>query len=141
MATTKIWNISDGPNPDVTPQNVMVMGKLLKPGQALMIEEGKLKNAHKVKKEAAAGLLHIGKKAPADYLMLKHPEHRKIPPGATRSQGKKKTPAAAPPPPKEVKEEVKELPKPDDTVKDPEPSSEGGGGGGGILGRRKKHRG
>lgn len=116
MATTKIWNISDGPNPKVAPQNVMVMGKLLKPGQAMVIDDAKLKTAHKVREEAASGILHIGKKAPKDYLMMKHPEHRKLAPGVGRSQGAPKVAAPAPAKPAPVVQE----PKKEEPKKDPE---------------------
>lgn len=111
MAMTKIWNISDGPNPDVAPQNVMVMGKLLKPGQAMSVDEANLKTAHKVRKEAASGILHIGKKAPPDYLMMKHPEHRKLAPGVARSQGAPKAPAPATAKAEPKKEEAPKAPE------------------------------
>lgn len=114
MATTKIWNISDyAEKEEVSPQNVMVMGRLLKPGQAMAIDEEKLKTAHKVKKEAEAGILFIGKKAPAGYMMQKHPEHRKLAVGVARSQGASKTAAKASPAKEAPKKEAKtETPPP-----------------------------
>lgn len=135
MATTKIWNISDwDDNEQVGPQNVMVMGKLLKPGQAMTVDEAKLEKAHKVHKEVELGYLFIGKKAPAGYMRQKHPEHRKLPPGVSRSQGAPKAEApAAPAPPPKKEATIEKTPPPEDP--DPE-----GGGGGGILGRRKRHR-
>lgn len=70
MATTRVWNITSDPNTDVAAQNLMVLGKLLKPGQSMQVEEGLLKNAHKVKKDIERQLLAVGK-TPPSYLAPK----------------------------------------------------------------------
>lgn len=70
MSLTRVWNITSDPSTDVVAQNLMVMGKTLRPGQSMQIDEKALATAHKVKKDVGLKLLAIGKTAPA-YLLTK----------------------------------------------------------------------
>jgi len=74
---TRVWNITNDPSTDVPAQNLVVLGKLLKPGQSMQVDEARLKYAHKTKKDIEAKLLAVGK-APPSYLatavMAKLPE-------------------------------------------------------------------
>lgn len=72
MAMVRIWNITDGPN-DHTAHNRMVLGKTLKPGQAVQVEEARLARAHKVNADRDAGLLAYGNRPPLDYQLHKNP--------------------------------------------------------------------
>jgi len=70
MALTRVWNITSDPSTDVPVQNLMVLGKLLKPGQSMQIDEKDLEKAHKTKKDVSLQLLAIGKTLPS-YLAAK----------------------------------------------------------------------
>lgn len=85
MGFTKVWNITDDTNPDVAPQNLMVLGRNLKPGQAVKVDEAHLKTAHKVHKDKDRGLLHIGMKPPVSYSKVKKPPRATV--DAPRSHG------------------------------------------------------
>jgi len=78
MGLTKVWNITDDTNPEVAPRSLMVLGRVLKPGQAVKIEEAHLKTAHKVHDDVTRGLLYIGMKPPASYLKVKKPPRAKV---------------------------------------------------------------
>lgn len=85
MAMTRIWNITDDVNPDVKPQNLMVLGSLVKPGRSVQVDEARLKAAHKVKKDVAAGLLFIGKTPPLSYARSKTPARAKLDKGVKKA--------------------------------------------------------
>lgn len=65
MGMTRVWNVSNDPSTDVVPQNLMVRGKLLRPGQSMQVDEASLKNAHKTKKDIEAKLLAVGRATPS----------------------------------------------------------------------------
>jgi hypothetical protein len=69
----RVWNITDGPNPKVKSQTMVVLGRVLKPGRAVQVDAERLKTATKVHAEVALGHLHIGPNPPADYLAMKKP--------------------------------------------------------------------
>ena len=74
MGLVRVWNITDDANnPDVTPHNRMVLGKVVKPGRSVKVDEARLKLAHKVKRQVEAKLLHIGNQPPAGYVRQKKP--------------------------------------------------------------------
>jgi hypothetical protein len=77
MAMKRVWNITDDANSKVKPHNRMVLGKILKPGQAVQVDEARLARAHKVHKDEAAGYLHIGPRPPASYQAVKRPPRAK----------------------------------------------------------------
>lgn len=85
MAMTRIWNITDDVNPDVKPQNLMVLGSLVKPGRSVQVDEAKLKTAHKVRKDVNAGLLFIGKAPPLSYSRTKKPARAKLDKGVKQA--------------------------------------------------------
>lgn len=87
MAMTKVWNISDDPASDTPPVNTVVLGKLLKPGRSVAVDEAVLKRAHKLKRDEKAGIVYIGKAPPADYLKRKNPPRAKLAPGVARTHG------------------------------------------------------
>lgn len=64
MTMTRVWNVTSDPSTEVPVQNLLILGRLLKPGQSIQIEEEFLKTAHKIKKYAEAGLLAIGSASP-----------------------------------------------------------------------------
>jgi hypothetical protein len=64
MSMTRLWNVTSDPSTDVPVQNLMVLGKVLKPGQSMQIDDAQLKAAHKTKKDIEAGFLAVGKGAP-----------------------------------------------------------------------------
>jgi hypothetical protein len=68
MSMTRVWNVTNDPSTDVLAQNLMVLGKLLKPGQSMQVEEASLKTAHKVTKDVGLKLLAVGK-TPPSYLV------------------------------------------------------------------------
>lgn len=84
MATTRVWNITDDANPDVKPQNLRVLGKLVKPGRFVTVEEAALKRSHKVNADVGRGLLFIGKRLPASYTKLRKPARAKLADGVGR---------------------------------------------------------
>jgi hypothetical protein len=74
MGLIRVWNITDDANnPKVTPHNRMVLGKVIKPGRSVKVDEARLKLAHKVKKEVASKFLHIGDQLPPGYMHQKRP--------------------------------------------------------------------
>ena len=73
MAMVRVWNITDGGRPGVHPHNRMVLGKAVKPGQAVQVEEARLKIAKKVHKDVGGGILFVGPRPPAWYLDIKKP--------------------------------------------------------------------
>lgn len=110
MSLTRIWNITDDVNPNVKPQNIMVLGTLLKPGRSVQVDEKALVKAHKVKKDRDAGLLFIGKNLPSSYLRAKAPARAKLPAGVAQAHAPVLTPAAPPAEPvKKVVEVVDEV--------------------------------
>lgn len=84
MATTRVWNITNDSNPEVAPQNLRVLGKLLVPGRFVEVDEAKLKTAHKVHADVGRGLLFIGKKLPAGYVKARKPPRAKLRAGVAR---------------------------------------------------------
>ena len=65
MAMTRVWNVTSDPSSEVPAQNLMVLGKLLRPGQSMQVDDKVLKNAHKVTKDVGMQFLAIGKTAPS----------------------------------------------------------------------------
>lgn len=100
MAMTRVWNITDDVNPDVKPQNLVVLGSFLKPGRFVAVDEALLVRAHKVHAAVKAGLLYIGKKPPSTYAMMKKPPRAKLADGVAKAhvpgQAKKAAPGKAP---------------------------------------------
>lgn len=87
MAMTRIWNVSDDERTNVRPQTVMVLGKPLKPGKYVKVDEALLKRAHKVKKDVGNKLLFIGLSAPKAYADKKNPPRAKLPKSVNRAHG------------------------------------------------------
>lgn len=74
MSMTKVWNITDDEsNPNVRSQLRMVLGRAVKPGRAVQVEEARLVNAHKVHKDVEAKLLFIGPRPPVSYQQMRKP--------------------------------------------------------------------
>ena len=69
----RVWNVTDGPRSPVKGQTMVVLGRVLKPGRAVQVEEERLKKAHKVHALVAEGLLYIGGRAPEWYTKVKKP--------------------------------------------------------------------
>lgn len=90
MATTRIWNVTNDPETDLAPQNLVVLGKLLKPGQSVEVDETYLQSSHKLKSETDAKFLAIGKQPPA-YLAR---PRASMPKGSVRAHGEVKDVAA-----------------------------------------------
>ena len=65
MGTTRVWNVTSHPDTDVPSQNLTVLGKVLKPGDSVEIDEADLETAHKLKAYVKAGLLAVSKSAPS----------------------------------------------------------------------------
>jgi len=91
---TRVWNITDGGQEGVKPHNRMVLGKSLKPGQYVQVDESRLAGATKIRQDESAKLLYIGKQPPAWYAQKKKPpratvEGRRVVDG--RTVGKKVT--------------------------------------------------
>lgn len=70
---TRVWNITDGGQAGVKPHNRMVLGKMLKPGQYISVEESRLAGAIKIRQDVSAKLLHVGKQPPSWYSQKKKP--------------------------------------------------------------------
>jgi hypothetical protein len=87
MAKVRVWNITDDTNPDVKPHTRMVLGKVLKPGQAVTVDAARLAKAHKVKRDVEAGFLYIGAKPPASYTAVKRPPRAKADARRVKSDG------------------------------------------------------
>jgi len=96
MAMVRVWNITDDTNPDVKPHNRMVLGKVLKPGQAVKVDEARLARAHKVHKDVKAGYLHIGNQPPVSYTSVKKPPRAKADARRVDEHGKAKGQPVAP---------------------------------------------
>jgi len=75
MSMTKVWNITDANGPG---HQRMVLGRNVKPGRAVQVEEARLVNARKVLQDRDAGLLYIGVRPPAWYLAKKKPPRAKV---------------------------------------------------------------
>jgi len=87
MGMTRVWNTSDDPTNKVTPASIMVLGKTLKPGRSLQVDEGALARAHKLHKDVSRGAAFIGKKPPAGYLARKKPARARLEKGVQRTHG------------------------------------------------------
>ena len=123
MAMVRVWNITDDTNPDVKPHNRMVLGKVVKPGRAVQVDEARLARAHKVHKDVAAGFLFIGPKPPASYQAVKTPPRATADARRVDENGQAKgklmppTHAHPPPPKKEAPVEAADEVKVTDEVK------------------------
>ena len=69
----RVWNVTDGPFSPVKGQTLMVLGRVLKPGRAVQVEEARLVKAHKVHALVKEGWLYIGPKLPDWYVAMKKP--------------------------------------------------------------------
>lgn len=91
MTMIRVWNITDDPNSAVEPHNRMVLGKVLKPGRALQVDDSRLVGAHKITAEVNAKMLFIGPRPPAAYSQSKSPKRvqpdARLVDGAGRRQG------------------------------------------------------
>jgi hypothetical protein len=110
MAMVKVWNITDDTNPDVKPHNRMVLGKTLKPGQAVKVDAARLAKAHKVHKDVGAGFLFIGPKPPVSYRKVKNrirakADARRVDANGNYEGNKPLVPEQRPPIPKPPKKE------------------------------------
>lgn len=70
---TRVWNITDGGQKGVHPHNRMVLGKQIKPGHFLKVDESRLAGATKIEKDVSAGMLHVGGQPPQWYAQKKKP--------------------------------------------------------------------
>lgn len=87
MAMTRVWNLSDSPNNSARPTTVMVLGRSLKPGRSLPVDEEALKRAHKLHAEVARGIAFIGKKPPQSYLDRRKPPRALLGKDVARTHG------------------------------------------------------
>lgn len=122
MSMTRVWNVTSDPSTDVELQNLMVMGRLLRPGQSMQVDDAKLKTAHKVQKDVGLKLLAIGKGTPA-YLAAG--AKARLPATVARSHGEVPVEAIAADAPAKVEAVLSEKVEVKDEV---EVSSEEGGG-------------
>lgn len=93
----KVWNITDHPKSKVPASVLMLFGKRVLPGRYVKVEDSQLKNAHKIQKDAAAGLVFVGDKPPADYAAKKTPARARLPKDHVRPQVAKVAKKAAAP--------------------------------------------
>lgn len=95
MGMTRLWNITDDPNTEMPPQNLVVLGKLLKPGQSMQVDEVALKKAHKTQKNIQDKLLAVGKATPG---YLKAATRASLPAELPRGHGAAPVPVPTPVP-------------------------------------------
>jgi hypothetical protein len=88
MSMTRIWNITDGGQPGMKAHTRTVLGRSVKPGRAIRVEEAALKNAHKVNREIQAGFLHVGNTPPSWYAAKKKPPRAKVQGRRINEQGR-----------------------------------------------------
>ena len=67
----RVWNITDHPETKCSARTTMIFGRSVAPGKYVTIEDDLLKGAHKLNKDAAARMVHIGNDLPADYVAAK----------------------------------------------------------------------
>jgi hypothetical protein len=82
----RVWNVTDGGQPGVTPHSRMVLGRLLKPGRSIEVGESQLLRARKTHRDVEAKLLHVGPTPPSWYSKKRAParailDARKVDPG------------------------------------------------------------
>jgi len=115
----KVWNITGMPG-GPSARTLVLFGQSVRPGRYVKVDDGLLETAHKTKKDAKAGLVHIGDKLPKGYPgMLNIPRIASSPKRVSGHTPAVK-PAAPKPAPKtvtkketvSVKEEVKVATKP-----------------------------
>lgn len=87
MSMTRVWNVSDDDATSVIPQNLVVLGKVVRPGKSVQVDEARLKLAHKIHKAVLAKLLYIGLTAPGAYVAAKKVHRVKLPRGVSRGHG------------------------------------------------------
>src|SRR5574337_229278 len=90
----KVWNITDHPNTKVREQALVIFGQTVLPGSYVKVPASRLKNAHKLKKEIAAQMAHVGAEPPADYAGAKTPVALTLPKTHARARFTPKTGAA-----------------------------------------------
>jgi hypothetical protein len=90
---TRVWNVTNNPSTDVKSQNLLVLGKVLQPGQSVQVDEEQLKLAHKIHAAVEAKLLYVGKDAPG---YLARATRATLPVGMARSHGAGVPPPVAP---------------------------------------------
>jgi hypothetical protein len=73
MGQGRVWNITDDSRTEVPPHNRMVLGKTIKPGRSVLVDEDRLRMASKVQKEVTMGYLHVGNQLPKSYSAQKQP--------------------------------------------------------------------
>ena len=88
----KVWNITDANGKG---QNRMVLGKTVKPGRAVNVDEARLAKAHKVHRDVDAQLLYIGPRPPAWYLAKKKPARARADARRVGPDGRLENPAEA----------------------------------------------
>lgn len=81
---TRVWNVSNDPTTSVTPRSLVVLGRLLKPGQSVEVSEDLLAGAHKLKHDVESKLLAISKETPTYLARAK----AVLPATAVRAHGK-----------------------------------------------------
>jgi len=155
----KVWNITDDTTTSATPRNMMVLGKNLRPGQGVKVDEERLKKAHKTRKDIDNKLLHVGPIPPPHYLRKKKPPRAKLAKGVGRTHSQTVKDAAGEaaekvevklgdtvePPKEEVAVEAEPVEAEADTSKDEDSSEESSGSdegedSGSSFGRRRKKR-
>jgi len=94
-----VWNLTDDPTTEHAPRILVVLGKRVRPGRFVRVDEERLEKAHKIHKDVENGLLYIGDKPPDHYTAVKNPLAAVLGPGS-RSHGQL-------PPKVEVVDEVK----------------------------------
>jgi hypothetical protein len=84
----KVWNITDHPGTSLPPRVMMVLGRSIRPGKCINVQDALLVNAHKVNRAVKAGKLFIGPKLPGDYLLAKNRGVKvELPDGVARAHG------------------------------------------------------
>jgi len=110
----KVWNVTGMPGGHPA-RTLMLFGQSVRPGRYTKVEDDLLKRAHKTKKDAELGFVHIGDKLPKGYPGMLNIPRVASSPKRVAGHGSKAVAAPTPASPKKaepVKEPVKMAGKP-----------------------------
>lgn len=91
--TTKVWNLSDDPRTKVEPQTIMMFGRAVAPGRSVEVSKEVVKNMEG-RLSQMTDVIHVGEKAPDDYIAALGRKKIKLPSAHRRSHGPGTAPAA-----------------------------------------------
>ena len=83
----KVWNVTDGPGFKGRARALMLFGKTVAPGRYVDVKGEQLKNAHKIQKDVAAGMVYIGNTLPDSYAATRAKTKPRFPTKAVRAHG------------------------------------------------------